>query len=119
MPVIDRQVIGHKLSLYTQDSVKKMAEAMRKVGGPNPLVTIVPITYSSGEYGPVQLPLFRVQAPNELVMRPAKVGDSYAMVPVVRASTIQIQSPVHFFRPGRSAGIEVDEQFGERRRVGT
>ncbi|WBL81374.1 DUF4781 domain-containing protein [Bradyrhizobium xenonodulans] len=45
-------------------SVKAVVDQIRAVAaGGDPRVTVLPVTYSSGETGPVQLPLFRVLDP--------------------------------------------------------
>ncbi len=53
------------LSFYAQgpyhDSVQKVADQIRNVGGADAQVTVLPVTFSSRDSGPVQLPLFRVQ----------------------------------------------------------
>lgn len=41
-------------------AVRAVTDQIRAVGGDAPNVTVLPVTYSSGETGPVQLPLFRV-----------------------------------------------------------
>jgi hypothetical protein len=81
--MITAQLEAHKLSLFTQDSVQNVTEALRKVGGPNPRVTVLTITYSSGATGPVQLPLFRVQTPQRFAMVPTKVGAAIVMTRVL------------------------------------
>lgn len=43
--------------------VKAVVDQIHALGGANPKVTVLPITYSSGDSGPVQLPLFRVDTP--------------------------------------------------------
>ncbi len=59
------QAIAGRLSLYSQgpsrDSVQKVASAIRKTGGQEPVVTVLPVTFSNGDCGPVQLPLFQVE----------------------------------------------------------
>lgn len=41
-------------------AVRAVTDQIRAVGGDAPNVTVLPVLYSSGESGPVQLPLFRV-----------------------------------------------------------
>lgn len=54
-----------ELSLYGEGpqagAVRAVADQIRQVaGGPGAQVTVLPVTYSGGDTGPVQLPLFRV-----------------------------------------------------------
>jgi hypothetical protein len=61
---MERQVASGRLSLYGQgenaEAVRAVTDQIRAVGGENPQVAVLPVTYSSSETGPVQLPLFRV-----------------------------------------------------------
>jgi hypothetical protein len=43
------------------EAVAPVADAIRRIGGDDPRVTVLPVQYSSEETGPVELPLFRVQ----------------------------------------------------------
>jgi len=64
----------------TEDAVhmKKVTDMIRATGG-NPLeVTVVPIQYNSKETGAVELPLFRVKAPDGSDKFVDNVGRSYA-----------------------------------------
>jgi hypothetical protein len=53
-----------KFSYYAQgpghQSVQAIVDQIHHIGGANPQVTVLPIEYGSSDYGPVQLPLFRV-----------------------------------------------------------
>ncbi|MDE5453991.1 DUF4781 domain-containing protein [Bradyrhizobium sp. CSA112] len=53
-----------ELSLYASGehaaAVRAVTDQIRAVGGADAQVTVLPVTYSSAETGPVQLPLFRV-----------------------------------------------------------
>lgn len=47
------------------EAVKKVADQIRGIAGDKPAnVAVVPVTYSDGKTGPVQLPLFRVTDPS-------------------------------------------------------
>lgn len=47
------------------EPVKKVADQIRGIAGDGPAnVTVLPVTYSDGKTGPVQLPLFRVTDPS-------------------------------------------------------
>ncbi|MCA9555491.1 MAG: DUF4781 domain-containing protein, partial [Myxococcales bacterium] len=52
-------------SYYAQgpgaEAVSPVVDAIRRVGGEDARVTVLPVQYSSDETGPVELPLFRVQ----------------------------------------------------------
>jgi LysM repeat protein len=54
-----------KFSYYAQGPGQKPVQAVvdqiRRLGGDAPKVTVLPIEYGSSDFGPVQLPLFRVQ----------------------------------------------------------
>jgi hypothetical protein len=55
-------------SYYTQgparQPVQAVADQIRRLGGADPQVTVLPIEYSSSGVGPVRLPLFRVRTAN-------------------------------------------------------
>jgi hypothetical protein len=63
------ELTTNKLSLFSGkdgEAVKKVAEAIRKIGGDgnnSAQVTVLPITYSNAETGTIRLPLYRVQTP--------------------------------------------------------
>jgi hypothetical protein len=44
-----------------QKPVQAVVDQIRRLGGNAPQVTVLPIEYGSSDFGPVQLPLFRVQ----------------------------------------------------------
>jgi hypothetical protein len=46
-----------------QRPVQAVVDQIRRLGGATPHVTVLPIEFGSSAYGPVQLPLFRVQTP--------------------------------------------------------
>ncbi|MBR0988383.1 DUF4781 domain-containing protein [Bradyrhizobium liaoningense] len=61
-PEQSHAMLAGKLDLFKHDEgVRLVAAKIRDVGGSDPMVTFLPVTVSSEEFGPVQFPLFRVE----------------------------------------------------------
>ena len=56
--------------VYQGEDLDTVVKAITVNGGPNPSVTALPITFSSGDVGPIQFTLFRVVRPREWVLGP-------------------------------------------------
>jgi hypothetical protein len=54
-------VITGSKSVYPQENVQAVVNQIRHLGGLNPKITFVPVTFSSRDMGPVQFALFRVE----------------------------------------------------------
>lgn len=78
---MERQVANGQLSLYGQgenaEAVRSVVDQIRDTGGSEPQVVVLPVTYSSSETGPVQLPLFRVTGTDGQKRFVDNVGRSY------------------------------------------
>jgi hypothetical protein len=56
-----RGVIDGSRSAFPQKNVRDVVAQIQAVGGENPRVTYLPVTFSSDAMGPIQYPLFRVE----------------------------------------------------------
>jgi hypothetical protein len=67
-PALARTKATQAFSYYTQgpaqQPVQAVVDRIRRLGGADPQVTVLPIEYSSSGVGPVRLPLFRVRTGN-------------------------------------------------------
>jgi len=67
-PTLAQTKATQAFSYYTQgpaqQPVQAVVDQIRRLGGPDPQVTVLPIEYSSSGAGPVRLPLFRVGTAN-------------------------------------------------------